>query len=313
MSITLRISKTLKGEITIAPLQGALKANTKVVVSKEQFGSSTIQLALKKGHISIEKIGDEDLYYLQSTLIKITNLSDKDLILEGYLNSIPSKHSIYVNKRILDNVNVQNAVENKTIKVSQIYDTETIETDVKKADKKIKKTIKVSQIYDTEITETNVKKADKKIKKTKKVFPKDKSDDLILDENSPEFKELFPENKEKEDIKIVAWDGANQKPLNKRQSEKKTFDNLNSDPLNAVVVKENGESLDSLVKNAGKKKDKKIKIIGREQKSNKNDPDSDLDAFIENGLPEISFVDHEQAKEKIKKSKHEKIRNLKIG
>ena len=120
MSVTLRVSSKLNGEITISPINGTLKANAKATVSKENLLNPNVQLAIRKNFLTVESIDEEDIEYLKKYIISIKNISNKEALLEGTSIHLNKNSNVYIHKNVLKNINLQNNVDAKQLEVSEI-------------------------------------------------------------------------------------------------------------------------------------------------------------------------------------------------
>lgn len=81
-NVRVRVSGSLRGELTIAPLNFILKANNVINVAKEDFFSSNVQLAVQKGILLVEELPEDVKQDLSANMVKLVNTTQKTLSLQ---------------------------------------------------------------------------------------------------------------------------------------------------------------------------------------------------------------------------------------
>jgi len=316
--ITIRISKTLRGEIFLPSLPGnSLKANNIHTISLDQFYSADVQSALKKKLVSVENqdVGDdEDTSQVKH---KVKNVSKMTLSVAPIKLHLGPAEVTYLTEDQLAHPQLQIVLDKGWIQVIEEKVAEKVEIKDGKSEDNLPSRIEIDKDGNAvEITplgeprefEAHGKKftiASQKTQvlgkaiKVKKGRPSKQvqSDAKPIEE---EDKDTGPKTN------MSAWDGRNKKLLNKEDSSKEARQEYAGGDHKPIIQTGEIDFTDTkteelpvkTAKVASKKSGKKgIAPVGKAR----SPAGSDADNFVyANESKNISFVDQEQEQERIK-------------
>tara|TARA_Y100000310_G_scaffold29402_1_gene27884 strand:- start:259 stop:1284 length:1026 start_codon:yes stop_codon:yes gene_type:complete len=327
--VRVRVSKSLKGVMTIAPLKHDLQANNVIFVSDEDFLSNNVQLAVQRGILLIEHLPSDVKEAVETNLVKLVNKTKKNLSLEKSGLSFKQGGSLIVHRNVMKQRDVIEALGSGALDTLGLD-----ELVVAKPEKQKPKKALVKDSNKNQKTLSEIKKPEE---------PAVNVDEFDLEEHFLEVqKEVLEKQKaemEKTKTKMSSWNPDGEL-LGKDDSTKAVMEQQNAQTMEinhgdevdfgdagfVDMTEEEPEFVDpdadakkrakkTKKKKASKKKKKTTKKKKAKKKKTKAKKKELSDAFVDkdhddidfiddpDGLDEISFVNEEQDQERISAKK----------
>lgn len=335
--VRVRVARSLKGELTIDPLNHILKANNVIFIDGNDFLSGNVQLAVQKGILLIEYLPDEIKAAVESNLVQLINKSKKNLNLEKSGLSLQAGGSLIIHRNVMKQRDVIEALGSGALDTLDLGEMTVIEPVAEKPKKVLKPSNKnrktLSDISKPEEEPINVddfdleasflevqrevlEKQASELKKTETnmsswnpdggMIDKNASAEAVMKQQNAETLDVtsgdveFVDMEKEEEAFVDVDDDAKKRATKKKTSKKKTSKKKKATKKKAKASK----------KKSSKKKTTK-KTIKKKATSKKEDLDrafvdsapSDIDFIDDDGLDDITFADEEQTMERIQASK----------
>lgn len=292
--VKVRVSGSLKGELTIAPLNFVLKKNNIIYVSSDEFLTNNVQLAVQKGILLVEELPNDIKERMKTSLVKIANVSKTNLSLTKSGLSIKSGDSLIVHKNLLKQRDIIESIGSgviETVELDEVQVVSALKEEVKvipKDPNKNQKTlseIKKSPVDQVMISaDSNIedlflevqKESIKQEPETKmsswnpkgEMLSKEKSAEAVMKQQNAFIpKSIAEEEKESVDEPSVDFVDMSEEEIIDMQEEK-LKEELEEDGIVMVDLNEDEKKREESKKKAAKKKSKK-KITKARRKSSK--------------------------------------------